>query len=230
MKLKNKVALVTGGTSGIGKAIAERFKKEGAKVIVFSLHKHDYKGDFREVDVSREEQIKAEFKKIKKLDILVNNAGIFFMEDIEKVTKDKLDWIVDVNWKGAYLMCKHALPLLKKSKGNILNIASAAGVKPMAMCSAYCSTKAALIMLTKCIALAYAPAVRSNVILPGPIDTPLLREAFPAKVGWKAIEDMTPLKKVGDTEDVANIAVFLASKDADDVTGGTYEVDGGVSL
>ena len=230
MKLKNKVALVTGGTSGIGKAIAERFKKEGAKVIVFGIHRHDYKGDFREVDVSREEQIKAEFKKIKKLDILVNNAGIFFMDDMEKVAKDKLDWIVDVNWKGSYLMCKHALPLLKKSKGNIINIASSAGLKPMAMCPSYCSMKAALIMLTKCTALAYAPNVRANVICPGPIDTPLLREAFPTKEAWAGIAGMAPLKKIGDPDDVANVAVFLASKDADDVTGGTYAVDGGVSL
>ena len=116
MKLIKKIALITGGSQGIGKAIAQRFLEEGAKVIVFDIQKPDYKVDFYQVDITKEEQIKKAFGKIKHLDIIVNNAGIYFQASIEDTTQEELDKIVDVNLKGTYLICKYALPLIRKSR------------------------------------------------------------------------------------------------------------------
>lgn len=182
MRLKNKVALITGGSKGIGNAIAQRFIKEGAKVIVFDIERPDYEAEFYQVDISKEKQIEKAFRQIKHLDVLVNNAGIYFQAVVEKTTREQLDKLVDINLKGTYLMCKHAIPLIRKSKGNIINISSGLGIVPEPESPAYCSTKAALIMLTKCMAQKYASdGVRINAVLPGPIDTPLLRNAFPSQ-------------------------------------------------
>ena len=152
MKLVKKTALITGASKGIGKAIAQRFIKEGAKVIVFGIEKPEYEVEFYNVDVADEEQIEKAVKKINKVDILINNAGIYFHGLVENTKKEDLDKIIDVNLKGTYLMCKHVLPLLKKTKGNIINISSSIGIVPEPESPAYCSTKAAIIMLTKCMA------------------------------------------------------------------------------
>ena len=231
MRLAAKTALITGGSKGIGKAIAQRFIKEGAKVIVFDVKKPDYKVEFYQVDVSDEEQIKNTFRQIKHLDFLVNNAGIYFHKlTVEKTTKKQLDRIIDINWKGVHFMSKYALPIIKKRRGNIINISSGLGIVPESGSSAYCSTKAAVIMLTKCTALEYASqGVRVNAILPGPIDTPLLRNSCTPKE-LKEGAKMNPMKRIGKPEEVANVAVFLASDEASYVTGGLYSVDGGESI
>ena len=117
MKLKNKVALITGGSTGIGKAIAKRFIEEGAEVIIFGLNKPDYDAKFYLVDVSKSEQIKNAIKNIKKLDILVNNAGINMEGSVENTKEEELGKMIDINFKGAYLMCKYSLPALRKNKG-----------------------------------------------------------------------------------------------------------------
>ena|SRR3989344_2800639 len=230
MKLDKRIALITGGSSGIGKAIAQRFIKEGAKVIVFDVKKPDYEVEFYEVDVRDEEAIENAFRKIRKLDILVNNAGVYYLSYTEEMSKEQLDNVVDTNLKGTFLMSKHALPSIKKNKGNIINIASALGVVPELHSPAYCSTKAAVIMLTKCMAQEYAGiGVRVNAILPGPIDTPLMRKAFSSKKEVDELAKIIPMKRIGKPEDVANVAVFLASDEASYVTGGMYSVDGGES-
>lgn len=230
MKLSNKTALVTGGSSGIGKAIAKRFIKEGAKVIVFDIERPDYEAEFHQVDIREEEQIEKAFHKIKQLDVLVNNAGIYFQAYVEETKGEQLDKVIDVNLKGTYLMCKHALPLIKKSKGNIINIASALGIVPELESPAYCSTKAAVIMLTKCMAQEYASlGIRVNAVLPGPIDTPLLRNSVSSQKEIDEIAKLIPMKRIGKPEEVANLAVFLASDEASYVTGGLYPVDGGES-
>lgn len=230
MKLTKKIALITGGTKGIGKAIAQRFIKEGAKVIVFDIEKPDYEVEFHKVDISKEEEIKIAFKQIKTLDILVNNAGIYFQASVEETNREQLDKIFDTNLKGTYLMCKYALPIIKKNKGNIINISSALGVVPEPESPAYCSTKAGIIMLTKCMAQEYASlGVRVNIVLPGPIDTPLLRKAFKSKKEINEYAKLNPMKKIGKAEDVANVVLFLASEEASYVTGASYSVDGGES-
>ena len=228
MKLKNKVALITGGSKGIGKAIAERFIQEGAKIIIFGIEKPNYKAEFYNVDVSNEDQIKKAIKNIEKVDILVNNAGIYFQTPIESTKKEELDRIIDVNLKGGYLMCKHLLPIIRKTKGNIINISSALGVIPEPESAAYCATKAGVIMLTKCMAQQYASeGIRVNCILPGPIDTPLLRSVFSSQQELEEYAKLNPMKKIGKPQDVANVAAFLASDEAGFVTGGLYSVDGG---
>jgi len=230
MKLDKKVALITGGSSGIGKAIAKRFLDEGAKVIIFDMVKPDYNVDFYQVDVSNEEQIKKAFEKIEDLDIVVNNAGIYFQTSVEETSEEQLDKIIGVNFKGAYLISKYALPLIKKSKGNIINISSVVGIIPDPTSPAYCSTKAALIMLTKCMAREYGvKGVRVNAILPGPIDTPLLRRFLSSEESIQKYAALNPMGRIGKPEEIANVAVFLASDEASYVTGGIYSVDGGQS-
>ena len=230
MKLDKKVALITGGSSGIGKAIAKRFLNEGAKVVIFDMVKPDYDVDFYQVDVSNEEQIKKAFEKIEDLDIVVNNAGIYFQASVEETSEEQLDKIIGVNFKGAYLISKYALPLIKKSKGNIINISSVVGIIPDPTSPAYCSTKAALIMLTKCMAREYGvKGVRVNAILPGPIDTRLLRRFLSSEESNQKYAALNPMGRIGKPEEIANVAVFLASDEASYVTGGIYSVDGGQS-
>jgi len=230
MKLKNKTILITGGSKGIGKAIAQRFQKEGSKVIIFDIDKPDYKVEFYEVDISKEEQIKKAIQKIKKLDILINNAGIYFQSSVEKTTKEQLNNIVDVNIKGTYLMCKHSIPLIIENEGNIINISSGLGIVPEPESPAYCSTKAAIIMLTKCLAQKYASkGIRINAILPGPIETPMLTNAFSSKKERDMYKKLNPMKRIGKPEEVVSVVLFLASDEASYVTGGIYSVDGGES-
>jgi len=230
MKLDKKVALITGGSSGIGKAIAKRFLNEGAKVVIFDMVKPDYDVDFYQVDVSNEEQIKKAFEKIEDLDIVVNNAGIYFQASVEETSEEQLDKIIGVNFKGAYLISKYALPLIKKSKGNVINISSVVGIIPDPTSPAYCSTKAALIMLTKCMAREYGvKGVKVNAILPGPIDTPLLRRFLSSEESIQKYAVLNPMGRIGKPEEIANVAAFLASDEASYVTGGIYSVDGGQS-
>jgi len=230
MKLDKKIALITGGSNGIGKAIAQRFLSEGAKVIIFDIVKPDYDVDFYQVDITKEEEIKKTFQEIKHLDIVVNNAGIYFQESVEETSKEQLDKIIDVNFKGAYLISKYALPLIKESKGNIINISSVVGIISDPTSPAYRSTKATLIMLTKCMAREYgANGVRVNAILPGPIDTPLLRRALSSEELIQKYAALNPMGRIGKPEEIANVAAFLASDEASYVTGGIYSVDGGQS-
>jgi NAD(P)-dependent dehydrogenase (short-subunit alcohol dehydrogenase family) len=227
MKFDQKTVLITGGSKGIGKAIAQRFLKEGAKVIVFDIEKPDYEANFYEVDVRKEEQIKKAFEEIKDLDIVINNAGIYFQASVEETSKEQLDKIIDVNFKGVYLISKYALPLVRKSKGNIINIASIVGIVPESGSAAYCSTKAAIIMLTKSMAQEYAAeGIRVNAILPGPIDTPLLKQLLSSEEAMQEYVK-SPLGRIGKPEDVANLTAFLASDEASFITGGLYSIDGG---
>jgi len=231
MRLKNKTALITGGSSGIGKAIALRFIKEGAKVIVFDIEKPNYICQFYSVNVSNEVQIIKNVAKIKQVDVLINNAGIYFQSSVEKTRSKELIEILNINFKGVYLMCKHLIPLIKKNKGCIINISSALSIVPEAESAAYCASKAAVNMFTKCLALDLSShKVRVNAILPGPIDTPLLHKAFSSKTELSKYAKLNPLGRIGLPEEVANVALFLASDEASYVTGGLYTVDGGEAL
>lgn len=230
MRLENKTALVTGGSRGIGKAIVERFQKEGAKVIVFDIEKPAYDAEFFQVDITDEDQIKKAVSQIEKLDILVNNAGIYFQESVENTDKKELDRIVDINFKGTYLMCKHCLPLIKKAKGSIINISSSIGIVPELTSPAYCSTKAAVIMLTKCLSQEYGTwGIRVNTVSPGPIDTPLLRASFRSEEDEIKSGKKNPMRRIGKPEEVANVVLFLASDESSYVNGAVYAVDGGES-
>ena len=246
MKLKNKVVIVTGGTSGIGFAIAKLFSEEGARVVIAS-DKSENGNDiaksissdcfFVQTDVREESQIKnllsETIKKFERLDILVNSAGVysFSQSDIAQMPTADFDWIMNVNFRGIFLTAKFSIPELLKTKGNIINISSSLGIVPEKESAIYCASKSAVIMFSKAIALQFPEkGLRVNSICPGPIDTPMLHRAFPEKKEYDEYLETNPMKRAGTTEEVAKLALFLASEDAGYITGGVYTIDGGESL
>ena len=232
MNLKNKTALITGGSSGIGKAIARAFIEKGAKVIIFGINKPDYNCEFYHVDVSKEEQIKKALNNIKSLDIVINNAGIFKGKLVEKTTAEELNEVLDIDFKGAFLVCKHSIPKLNKG-GCIINISSILGIAPRAEASVYSASKAAVISLTKALALELAnKSIRVNSIAPGIIDTPIWEKFAGSKEeGDKDMKESSshhPLKRAGKPEEVAHAAIFLAENEF--TTGIILPVDGGATI
>ena len=232
MNLKNKTALITGGSSGIGKAIARAFIEKGAKVIIFGINKPDYNCEFYHVDVSKEEQIKKALNNIKSLDIVINNAGIFKGKLVEKTTAEELNEVLDIDFKGAFLVCKHSIPKLNKG-GCIINISSILGIAPRAEASVYSASKAAVISLTKALALELAnKSIRVNSIAPGIIDTPIWDKFAGSKEeGDKDMKESSshhPLKRAGKPEEIAHAAIFLAENEF--TTGIILPVDGGATI
>lgn len=231
MKLSGKVAVITGGTSGIGKAIAETFTREGAAVAIASRKETE----LGSVDVSDEASIERFVKRVvskyQHIDILVNSAGIYIAgeDNIEGLPLENAKKVLDVNFFGTLSMIKHCLPQLKQSKGCVINISSSIGTKPDEEASIYCASKAAVNMITKSIALTYAKdGVRINAIAPGPIDTPMLNKNIPNKEDMDSYIHSIPLKRAGKPEEVAELALFLATNQF--ATGGIYPLDGGETL
>lgn len=246
MKLKNKVAIITGGTSGIGFAIAKLFSEQGARIVIAS-DKSKNGNDiaksissdclFIQTDVREESQvnklISETIKKFGELDILVNSAGVysFSQSDIAQMPISDFNLIMDVNFKGIFLTTKFAIPELLKTKGNIINISSALGIVPEKESAIYCASKSAVIMFSKAIALQFPEkGLRINSICPGPIDTPMLHSVFPDKKVYDEYLELNPMKRAGTPREVAGLALFLASDDAKYITGGVYTIDGGESL
>lgn len=230
MEFEDKVILVTGGSSGIGKAICEKFYDLGAKIVVFDIKECNNNYEYYKVDIRNEKDIIEAISKIKEIDVLVNCAGVYIQKYVEDTTKEELDFIIDINLKGTYLVTKHCLPLIKNNKGNIINISSGLGVVPELTSPAYCMTKSGIIMFTKCLAQQLASdRIRVNAVLPGPIETPLLKDSFNNEAEYEEYKNLNPMKKIGNPEEVANVVKFLASSEASYVTGGIYAVDGGES-
>lgn len=243
-KLNDRVVIITGGSSGIGKATAVLFAQEGAKVIIASINPEEGKSALKQIsgdsifikcDVSRSNDVKrlidTTISKYGRLDILINNAGIYFQKLIDRLDENEWDKVMDINLKGPFLCSKYALPFLKKSSGTIINTASTLGLVPEAETPAYCASKAGLIMLTKTMALAYSEYnLRINAVCPGPILTPLLIKAIPKEELEDYTKRQTLFKRLGTPEEVAKVMLFLASDDASYVTGAVYTVDGGESI
>lgn len=241
---ENKVALVTGGTSGIGKEIAKQLVINGAKVIINyghsqenfentkqELKQYGEKVVFAKADISNENEVKEMFQKIEKLDYLINNAGTNLDSYIEQMRIEDFKKVLDVNLVGKVICTKYAIPLLKKSSTPaIVNIASRLGIKPCVEASAYCSAEAAIINFTKASALELAKyAIRVNAVSPGLTITPL------ALRGWtkKEIEEQKNtnlLKRLGETIDIANAVLFLLSEKASYINGENIKIDGGSLL
>lgn len=247
-KFQDKVAVVTGACSGIGLAIAKFLAIEGAKVIIADIDQDKGKrlekklngtrkrAFFVRTDVSKERDVRNLFKKslkeFKKIDILVNDAGIFSTKRIEDLSEREWNGIIDTDLKGAFLCTKHAMPLLKKNKGGtIINISSSLGLVPDKECAAYCAAKAGLNMFTRVNAVEGAKDnIRVNAICPGPIDTPMLKRFLKSKAEEKAYRQSNLMKRFGKPEEVARLALYLASDEANYITGAIIPIDGGEAL
>lgn len=244
MKLKNKVAIITGSSRGIGKATAILFAKEGAKVIINCRDRADEAREvvntigkssafFVQADVSKEDDVKllvAEtIKKFGKIDILVNNAGVIFREGDWKCNLEVWQKTIEMNLTSAWLVTKEVAQVMQKNKsGSIINISSIYGVLGASSALAYSSAKGGLITLTKALAKELAPTIRVNAIAPGNVMTDMTREA-----GKKVIdhfEKQTPLRRSAEPEEIAQAVLFLTSDDASFITGELLTIDGGYSL
>lgn len=244
MRLQDKIAIVTGAGSGFGEGIARRFAEEGARVVIADIDPaaggrvaDDIAGAlFVETDVADNASVKglmdAAMKAFGGIDILVNNAGTTHrnqpMLEVDEATFDR---VYAVNVKSVYLTAVHAVPVLRERKGVIVNIASTAGVSPRPGLTWYNSTKGAMITMTKSMAAELAPdGVRVNAVNPvigetgltvefmGGVDDPSIREKFISTI---------PLGRMSTPRDIANATLFLASDEADLITGVCLEVDGG---
>ena len=248
-RLDGKVALVTGGARGIGRAICEALSAAGAKVAVSDLRLDDAKqtadaigGMAVELNVMDFDAIKASVKTVEDalggIDILVNNAGIFNMASIDKVTVEDYRRQYDINVGGTIFTCQAVVPSMKKRGGGaIINFSSQAGRRGEPNIVLYCSTKAAVISITQSLALELAgDNIRVNAIAPGVIDTPMWDvvdaqfaeyENKPKGQKKREVGEAVPLGRMGDPKDVADPVVFLASDDARYITAQTLNVDGG---
>jgi len=244
-KLDNKVAIVTGSTSGIGEAIAKMFASEGAKVVVSGRNpergenvvdeiiKCGNVANFLVCDTTKEEDIskliESTIRLFGKIDILVNNAGIFFTEPLEELESDRWDAMFDVNVRGYFLMAKYAMPyLIQSGSGVILNNASVAGMQSYASgrSYAYSASKAAVVQFSRILALNYGKnGVRVNTMCPGIIQTPIFQERDISSSSAKI-----PLGRLGNPEDVARVATFLVSGEAQYLTGIVLPIDGGLTI
>lgn len=228
--MAKRTAIITGGASGMGLATAKKLRENGIDVVIFDMQEPPEGFRFFRVDIRDDAQIKEALAEIARVDILINNAGVYFEKYLEDTTNEEIDRMVDTNIKGSYLMTRNAFPKILESRGTVLFIASCLGMVPELTSPLYCTTKAGLVMLTKCLAQEYADrGVRVNCILPGPIDTPLLQASFSSPAAEAACAARIPLKRIGKPEDIANMAAFLVSEEAGYITGGIFAVDGGVS-
>ena len=169
---RKKVAVITGGSSGVGLAIARKLREDGFHIIIFDMRPAPEEFECYLVDIRSDRQLKDAVSHISRVDLLVNNAGIYFEKYLEDTTNEELDRMVDVNIKGTYLVTRNIMPKILVAGGSVIVIASCLGMVPELTSPLYCTTKAGLIMLTKCLAQQYAPqGVRINCVLPGPIDT-----------------------------------------------------------
>lgn len=251
MKLKDKVAVVTGSTRGIGQGIARVFSLEGAYVIIVArgedagkkmaeeLGASEGKAVFIKTDVSDSESvqnmIRTTVDKFGKLDILVNNAGYHISKNVEETSEDEWEFIINTNLRSTFLCSKYAISPLRKARGCIINISSMVGLVGQPNAGAYSATKGGQIAMSKGMALDFAKdGIRVNVICPGWIQTPLVDDWFSQQKDEKAAREYIfgahPLGRIGTSEECGRAALFLASDDSAFITGITLNLDGGITL
>jgi NAD(P)-dependent dehydrogenase (short-subunit alcohol dehydrogenase family) len=249
MQLEGKVAIITGATEGIGKAISLLFAKEGAKITMVGRDEAKGKAAFENVresgeaiyfkaDVSNSAQVRdmveETVRRYGHIDVLVNNAAISPVGNIVDTSEETWDYVIDVNLKGVFLCSKYVIPHMTKNGGGvIINIGSVNSFMAMQNEAVYDTSKGGVLMLTKAIALDFAKVnIRANCICPGAIETPSVRAWFdstpdPRKMR-ESIAAKHPVGRIGKPEEVARVALFLATDSASFVTGAAIPVDGGL--
>ena len=239
--LQGRVALVTGGTGGIGRAVCERLLKEGAVVYAADLsQQHPVPGAVAvELNVGDEADVQAALQRVAqeqgRLDVVVNAAGIEVEHTIEDTTLEVWNRVFTVNVTGTFLVSKHALPLLRESPGaSVINFGSYDGFIADPGLAAYCASKGAVHALTRAMACDHGPeGIRVNAVCPGYIDTPMLRSFFQNNGDIasleKAVRDVHPTRRYGTPADVANLVYWLASDEARYASGQLWILDGGLT-
>lgn len=243
--LEGRVALVTGGRGGAGRAVCARFEAEGAHVYAADLSPEGSLGDangagrYLSMDVTSEEQVVDAMSRVETdhgvLDVLVNAAGVEMELTVEETSLDQWNRIMAINVTGTFLTSKYALPLLRRSThASIINFGSYDGFIADPNLAAYCATKGAVHALTKAMACDHGwEGIRVNAICPGYIDTPMLNQFYPPGVdpadGRAEAEAVHPLRTIGTPTDMANLVNWLASDEARYATGQLWVLDGGIS-
>ena len=245
MRLENKVVIITGAGSGIGKETALLFAKEGAKVVVADVNekggeetvaeiKRNGDGFFVKLDVSNREQSKQMAKtvleKYGKIDVLINNAGIVQDAFVSKMTEQQWDKVIDINLKGVFNCIQSVVEtMMKQGSGVIINTSSIVGLNGNVGQVNYSATKAGLIGMTKTLAKELGrKGIRVNAVAPGFIATPMT-SAVPEKI-LEMMKEKTPLKRLGEPKDIANAYLYLASDESNFVNGAVLSVDGGLVI
>ena len=238
--LKNKVAIITGASGGLGEAMALALSNQGAEIAIMDIKEKEgrevaekikTKAKFYQTDMSEEESIKKALDLIKeefgKVDILINNAGVFYPTIIELTSKEDWEKLMSINVTGYFLMAKYCIPMMNDGS-KIINISSVAGHHAFANSVAYNSSKGAVIQLTKSMAMEYAPKkINVNAICPGLFVTPMTQNLVEDEGMKKVVENSILLKRTGKAEEISGLAVYLSSDECSYMTGSIITIDGG---
>ena len=245
MKLKNKIAIITGAARGIGKAVALEFAKEGAKVIISDVNVKESKelvkqienlgseAVFQKCDVTKKRDIQnlinKTIRKFQKIDILVNCARVFLEKSITEIDEKEWDKLIDTNLKGNFMCIKNVSEHMKKNKkGKIISISSIAGEVGLINSSIYSAANGGIINLTKELAIELSPyKININVVSPGIISVDMMEDQLKSKKVRKELMSNIPLGRMGTPQEVADAVVFLASSNSNFITGHNLVVDGG---
>lgn len=240
-RLDGKLALITGGASGIGEAAAHTFAEAGAEVAVVDLDDGKARavasalpgGRAYRCDITDEVQVEKLLASFGRLDILINSAGIGMVGNVEETGLTELQRLFRVNVEGTYLVTKAAMPLLKRVRGSVVNIGSVAGLVGVKRRFAYCATKGAVVAMTRQLAVDYPTEIRVNCIAPGTVDSPFVEgylEKYHRHEKEKVRAELNqrqPIGRLGRPDEIAKLALYICSPAADFMNGSVVAIDGG---